>query len=93
MEGKLGVRETGELGALAPSEEGPLLGMWPPGPDLLLYQGRKKSRFPCELSQVLKVCNKTQIFLKILRVPTPRKVPTPSQMGMWAESSLQAANF
>lgn len=62
----------------------PLLGMWP---DLLFYQGSKKSRFPRDLSQVLKVYDTTHEFLKILCVAVPCK---PNKMGMWAESSLQA---
>lgn len=67
--------------------------MWPVWPDLLLYQGSKKSRFPSELSQVLKVYDQTQIFLKVqlLCVPTPCKS---NKMDMWAEESgLQAASF
>lgn len=67
-----------------------LSGMWPMQPDLLLYQGSKKSRFTRELSQVVKVCDTTHIFLKILCMPTPNKS---NKMGIRAESKLQAANF
>lgn len=84
---KLGVTGTvANWGASGPSQEGSPFSS-PRDHHLLFYRGSQKSRFPRELSQVLKVSDITHEFLKILCVPTPCK---PNKTGMGAESGLQA---